>query len=170
MGLDLPRHPNSSIALSTARSGLFTTAAIALLIVLTLSSTDSIAVTTYRCEVGIVISYSDKPCLNGKERSLSIDPANPTDADKAAAIERAKAEKHQLKQIEDAYEKERKQAEANQKKVRQEKSTRQKQCAKLEVKIRREREDLSTTFGKNATQQRTRLKRAEEDYAMDCKA
>lgn len=156
---------------STALAAIIQTAALATVawIVIGLTGSDSIAATTYRCETGNTVSYSDQPCLNGKERSLDIDPANPTEADKAAAIERAKAEQARLRKIEAEYEKERKELAAEQKRNRQEKQTKQRHCAKLELKIKREHEDLRMSTGRSAEKQRTQLRRAEEDYAIECK-
>lgn len=123
---------------------------------------------TYRCEVDGQVRYGDRPCDGGAQRTLDATPG-PTAADRAAAAKRAKSDEATLDRLTTDRVTSEQQARALEKRLAGERWKQRNACAKLSVRAKRAQEDVRTADAKNTQRQKTRARRAEEDYAALCK-
>ena len=128
---------------------------------------------TYRCEAEGAgagkVTYSDAPCRGGKQAVLDVDAGSPSPADRAAALSRARSDKAQAEKIDQERDNEIKQRSKRENRLQKQSEARARQCARLEVKVKRAREDLIEASVRESQKKRTKLRRAEEDYAAACR-
>ncbi len=122
----------------------------------------------YRCEADGKTVYSDKPCNAGRQSEVAIDASGPSAADRAAAAARLRSDKAAA----DAMQRDREKRERAERVPVRAVSDRSKEvgsCRKLAVRARRAHEDYDAAALREQPKKRTRMLRADEDYATLCK-
>lgn len=118
-----------------------------------------------KCEIDGKISYSDAPCLNGKSHKLA-EPSPPSDAE--GAKRQLAQDKLALTRLEkQRYRQEAKDARAQNQAARRGAAT-QKKCARLTLRKKWIDEDVAQTAGKAGAKARTKAKRFNEKYTLEC--
>jgi hypothetical protein len=124
------------------------------------------ALAVYKCESGGKLSYSDTPCLGGKNIMMSeaVEPADATDAN--SRLLRDKAEVNRL-------ERERHQREAHDEKERQQAARavarNQKKCDSLALRKKWAEEDAAHATGKSAEKIKRKAHRSAEKFELECR-
>ena len=128
--------------------------------------------TAYRCDDAGRITYTNLPCTSGKQTELVERSAAPTAEDRAAAANRARADRAKLDAIERDRARERQgdqRAAAIAARKHADRMKQSQSCSKLATKARRAREDYETAGPRDQVAKRTRMRRAEDDYATACR-
>ena len=126
----------------------------------------------YRCDDGGRVTYTNLPCPSGRQTEVVDRAASPTARDRAAAEARNRADRAQLTVIEDTHERERRQDTKAAAVAARRRAGRGKEaaaCSKLAVRAKRAHEDYERASPRDQSTQRTRMHRAEDDYAALCK-
>lgn len=138
-----------------------------ILSVLLAVSTPALAIN--KCELDGRISYSDKPCSDGKAVRFDAPADNqPMAPDAARARDQAMREKNELKRFED----ERRQREAKEDKDRQKLAradeTQRKKCADLALRQKWAEEDAAAARGKSTEKAKRDARRKAEIFQAEC--
>lgn len=122
----------------------------------------------YKCQSGGKTVYSDVPCPHGNGIQIS----NRDNAVTAGDIARAKRENGERRKAVEAMEKARHKKEATEEKQEEraaaKEATHRKQCDKLALQKKWADEDVSRTAGKAAVKAKTKARRLEEKYELEC--
>jgi hypothetical protein len=126
---------------------------------------------TYRCEADGRVTYSDKPCVGGKQGTVETDdPVDP--ADRAAAAERRRQEQAQLTQFDRNRTREEQQdlrALALAKKRDADIAKHTTACSKLARRARNAHDDFDIAGPSDQPKARLKMEHADQDFAALCK-
>jgi hypothetical protein len=128
--------------------------------------------TSYRCDDGGRITYSNLPCTSGRQTELADRDGAPSAADRAAAEARHRANQAQLDANARALEREGRQNEKAAALASRRNAAHGKEaaaCAKLALRAKRAREDYDTAGPRDQPAKRVRMRRAEDDYTSACR-
>ena len=124
---------------------------------------------TYRCDDAGRVTYSDLPCPSGRQTRIAGTARAPSAEDRAAAIDRARADQAQLATIERRRDQERRQ-EQRAAALAARRGERQKDaCPKLALRAKRAHEDVEAAGPRDQPVKRVRARRADEDYMALCR-
>jgi hypothetical protein len=129
------------------------------------------AAATYRCESDGRVTYSDKPCVGGKQGTVETDdPVDP--ADRAAAAERRRQEQAQLTQFDRNRTREEQQdlrALALAKKRDADVAKHTTACSKLARRARNAHDDFDIAGPSDQPKARLKMQHADADFEALCK-
>ena len=137
-----------------------------------LASSGALHAAAYRCDDAGRVTYTNLPCPSGRQTEIVDRSTAPTAQDRAAADARSRADRAQLTVIDETRERERRQdtkaaAEAARRNAGRGKEAAA--CSKLALRAKRAHEDFERAGPRDQASQRTRMHRAEDDYAALCK-
>jgi hypothetical protein len=137
----------------------------ALLAIAVVACLPGTALAIYKCEANGAVSYSDAPCLGGKQLDITTAP----NADAADATRRAAREKRALAQLERERRKQEQQEEKDRKKSARTRAALERKCATLDRRRKWAAEDAASATGKSAEKVKRKAHRAEEVFEAECK-
>ena len=128
--------------------------------------------TAYRCDDAGRVTYTNLPCPSGRQTELRETARAPSAEDRAAAVDRARADQSRLAAIERRREEERRQDQRAAALTARRGVDRGKQkdaCPRLALRARRAHEDVETAGPRDQATKRVRARRADDDYAALCR-
>lgn len=125
------------------------------------------AQTIYKCTVKGKVSYGEKPCEAGAQRTIEVPAAPPADPELAARLARQKA-------LAESLEGERQEAAAHNARVPRRAaapatSPQQQRCDKMRLQLKWLEEDLRKTAGPATEPLRLKAQRQAEALAVECR-
>lgn len=137
-----------------------------------LAACDGLQAATYRCDDRGRITYSDVPCTAGRPAGMVEPAAAPSADDRAAAEVRQRADRDQLDAWDRTRERERRQDQQAAALAARRNASRGKEvaaCDKLASRAKRASEEFERAGPRERSTWRTRLRRAEDDFAALCR-
>ncbi len=128
--------------------------------------------TAYRCDDAGRVTYSDLPCPSGRQTRFVEAARAPSAEDRAAAIDRARADQARLDAIERRRDEERRQdqrAAALAARRGIDRGREKDACPKLALRAKRAHEDAEIAGPRDQPTKRVKARRADEDYAALCR-
>lgn len=126
------------------------------------------AFAAYKCESNGKVTYSDTPCLGGKQSELAGNAAV-SEQEAAHARQEAKREKAELKQLEKDRHKQEAVEEKQAKFAARDAARKNNKCALLAQRVKWSEEDASHAAGKFAEKAKRKARRTAESYELQCK-
>jgi hypothetical protein len=124
------------------------------------------AMALYKCKSGSNITYSDQPCPGGETLGTGPTPA----IDAVQARRQAIEEQKQLKRLENDRRKREAQDEKNRQRAMHDHAVKQKRCTSLAMRKKWATDDVAAATGKSSEKAKQKLRRAEEQFELECKA